>query len=122
MPIKPPIYAVLLKSDKVCRKFYDIIVRPFVSSNIPVRDKWNHVLNTSVTSGVWIFYNNLTFRCIYITPVTLKWFQYQIVNTFLSTNVLLHRIGLKDNDLCTFCKKKKRQFYTYSVCALSLNI
>lgn len=44
---------------------------------------------------------------IYITPVTLKWFQYQIVNTFLSTNVLLHRIGLKDNDLSTFCKKEK---------------
>ena len=49
MPIRPPIYGILLKSDKGCREFYDIIVKPFVTPNISVRDKWNVVLNTSIT-------------------------------------------------------------------------
>ena len=33
MPIRPPIYVVLLKSGKGCREFYNFIVKSLVSSN-----------------------------------------------------------------------------------------
>ena len=121
MPIRPPIYSVLLRSDKGCQVFYDIIVKPYVTSNTYSKEKWNSILNVSITDEIWKYYNKLVFKGI--TSVPLKWFQYRIVNSFLCTNVLLHRIGLKENDLCTFCKQEKETIlHLFCMCPVVKNL
>jgi hypothetical protein len=37
----------------------------------------------------------------------LRWLQYRITHNILPTNVWLCKIGILDNDLCTFCMKEK---------------
>ena len=37
----------------------------------------------------------------------LRWFQYRVTHNILPTNVWLKKIGITDNDLCTFCQDEK---------------
>lgn len=51
-----------------------------------------------------------------ISSVILKFFQYQIVNTFLCTNVLQYRLGLNENDLSTFKEREVNNLHLLCMC------
>ncbi len=57
--------------------------------NLPTEINWNlvHRYNFSMSSDT-----------------KLRWFQFRLVHRILATNKFLHKIGIKNNPMCSFCK------------------
>ena len=102
--VKPnmPLHLKLLtRYRKGCQLFYKIL-----SSNrsIPTsQTKWQNEL---------LLQNHLPWQKIYNLPYRItkdtncRWFQYRLTHRILSTNTFLTKIGIKEDNLCTFCKSQ----------------
>ena len=49
----------------------------------------------------------LSFQCKRSTKLIL--FQFKLLHRRLATNDFLKKVGIKDNDLCSFCKTQRRK-------------
>ena len=98
-PFIPYHFQVILKSRSGSRMIYDKLNK---NSDIPTsKIKWNASFN----------FTDIQWKRFYSSPFTttndtnIQWFQSQILHRILPLNKYLKTIGLKDNDLCTFCKR-----------------
>jgi hypothetical protein len=99
-PFKPMVFDLLLGSRKGCKRFYELLLTNVKTScNSPI--KWQNELGTSIHQKEW---QNLCCQPMKITKDTkLHWFQFRIINHILGTNMLLCKMKIKDNNLCSFC-------------------
>ena len=65
--------------------------------------KWGR--HFDITDLQWKKYNNIPFQCTKSSK--LQWLQYRINQHILTTNKILHKIGLKDDNLCSFCNSSE---------------
>ena len=53
----------------------------------------------------------------------LRWFQYRILNRFLTTNSFMCKIGQRIDNVCTFCKKEAETIeHLFVECKVVTNI
>ena len=50
---------------------------------------------------------------LFMTPQSVKVFQYKILNSILYTNAKLYKIGFKLNDACSFCSSQPETLYHF---------
>ena len=100
-PHFPAHIRILFKNHRGSRDFYDLFIRNFYFKPKSEK-KWENEFQHEESSLWWESVNlnikKLSNDCI------LKWFQYRITHRILGTNLLLHKIGLKDSNLCDFCQ------------------
>lgn len=65
--------------------------------------KWQNEIG-QVDENMWTKIFILPFRLTQSTDI--RWFQLRIIHRILGTNKFLHKIGILDNDKCTFCKNE----------------
>jgi hypothetical protein len=67
--------------------------------------KWEKEVHTGVAIEDWSFIYCIPFSVTKDTK--LKDFQYKLIHRILITNSFLHKCGLKETELCTFCTETK---------------
>jgi hypothetical protein len=86
---------LLNKNKKGCREVYDVLnsnnERPNCCS------KWEQRLNDDIN------WHSCFVNIKKINEVNMKWFQMRIVHRILGTNVVLHRMGVANNENCVYC-------------------
>ena len=106
--------SILLKSTKGCRQIYDRIIH--TNKSINSINKWSTDLQTNL--------NVRTDKLFYIpfeisNDQTLQWFQVRINHRILGTNVLLEKMKIKENKLCSYCKHEPETIlHLFSNCSL----
>ncbi|MGI9312710.1 MAG: reverse transcriptase domain-containing protein [Alphaproteobacteria bacterium] len=76
---------------------YSSIVRPFINEPTSL-SKWKIEFPNIVNwSSVFL----LPFKCV--SNPKLKYFQYRFIHRILAVNSFLHKIGIHDSPLCSFC-------------------
>ena len=65
------------------------------------RSKWDNVLNLTTSNEQWKMYCSIPFSVS--VDVTIRWFQFRIINRILATNSLLHKMNISESDTCGFC-------------------
>ena len=98
-PMLPVNLKLLLRDKKGCQQIYQIL-----SQNIETptaQNKWKNDLSLP---------DNFKWQKVYSVPygitkdTQLRWFQYRLIHRILATNTFLNKIGIKDDNKCTFCK------------------
>ena len=64
-------------------------------------EKWDTSLNKT---HKWAKINSMTFS--FTKSSKLQWFQYRIIHRVLGTNELLHKMNMRQNPDCVFCKEE----------------
>jgi hypothetical protein len=67
--------------------------------------KWEKEVHTGVAIEDWSFIYCIPFSVTKDTK--LQDFQYKLIHRILITNSFLHKCGLKETELCTFCTETK---------------
>ena len=84
-PFRPQIIKVIYCSKTGCRPIYDVLnLNDF---HLKSQNKWITELNHQDKDS------------------KLQWFQFKIVHRIIGTNHLLSKMGLKENDYCSFCNQ-----------------
>jgi len=99
-PIKPVQISWIIKNQKGSNPFYNILNYSNMQKYKSMI-KWENSLSLSLELDEWKIINNIPFVCTIDTK--LRWFQFRITNRILSTNTFLHKIGIIENNLCSFC-------------------
>ena len=89
----------LMSVHKGSHLYYNIF-----SSNETVHafsKKWDTKL------GIELNWSNIFQQVRYIKEIKLRWFYIRIITRILGTNVSLQAMGLRNDDLCTFCKTSR---------------
>jgi hypothetical protein len=97
-PIQPFIIRLITKNSKGCRSIYDSFSNNKVSPRS--RRKWELELNL-MNNINWKFVYNLPFKTT--KDPKLQWLQVRINHRILGTNYLRAKMGLRNDNLCTFC-------------------
>ena len=107
-PFSPFNLEVLLKDKKGSQRIYHVLV---LSKQVKRKfiDKWNVKLNTNLDSSKWSLIFNIPYSCTVDTK--LRWFQFRLIHRILGTNSFLFKINKTDTNLCTFCKKRRRDHF-----------
>ena len=119
-PYFPSHIKILFKSQKGSRDFYDIFIKKSYSK--PKSElKWEEELQIRGNTIWWEKANKMVKNCS--NDCILKWFQYRIIHRILGTNLLLHKIGIKDTNLCTFCNNFPESIsHLFIYCNYSANL
>ena len=91
----------LFSSEKVCKTFYQILIKRKTSSPVKSQGKW---LAEDLFSNVQVNWENtyqLPFLCT--TETKLRVFQFKFLHRRVATNDFLLKIGKKETDSCSFC-------------------
>ena len=91
----------LFSSEKVCKTFYQILVKRKTSSPAKSQGKW---LAEDLFSNIQVNWENtyqLPFLCT--TETKLRVFQFKFLHRRVATNDFLLKIGKKETDSCSFC-------------------
>ena len=85
--------------SKGARTFYDVLMQSNTKPNCCA--KWENKLNGSLN---W----KTIFKKVKIIPnIKIKWFQTRILHRILGTNIILEKMLVKNNNLCSLCQKEK---------------
>jgi hypothetical protein len=100
-PIIPKQIQVIVQNVKGCHSIYEKLVK---NKKVPKsQDKWKHELSLPENfewNKVYTTINKIT------SDTNLRYFQYKLINRILATNTFLTKIGIKDNNTCTFCRER----------------
>ena len=97
-PMIPLNIKLLLRDKKGCQRIYKILSK---NEDIPTaQSKWQNDL-TLPRNFKWYKVYNLPY--IITKDTQLRWFQYRLVHRILATNTFLSKIGIKNDNKCTFC-------------------
>ena len=99
-PLLPLSLSILLKTKKGCRHIYDKMMHNNIKPTSAV--KWSE-MNGNVNNILKLF--QLPYKCQKDTK--LQWFQSRINYRILGTNNLLHKIKIKEINLCSLCHQQK---------------
>ena len=87
----------IIKCGSGCKIIYAIMLGKAHSPTS--KEKWSEIVNLTDDE-----FNEIYKRPFKSTKSTkLQWFQFRINHRILGTNVLLAKMGVRQNDLCTFC-------------------
>ena len=96
----------LFSSEKVCKTFYQILIKRKTSSPVKSQGKW---LAEDLFSNVQVNWENtyqLPFLCT--TETRLRVFQFKFLHRRVATNDVLLKIGKKETDSCSFALVPQR--------------
>ena len=101
-PIQPLPITYILKDKKGCRN----ICKLYLDNKMPTItfEKWGTELNLG-PNFCWKRLFTLPFTLVKDT--NLRWFQFRILHRILGTNSLLCKMGLKNDNKCSFCSREK---------------
>ena len=87
----------IIKYRSGCKIIYAIMLGKAHSPTS--KEKWSEIVHLTDDE-----FNEIYKRPFKSTKSTkLQWFQFRINHRILGTNVLLVKMGVRQNDLCTFC-------------------
>ena len=94
------IYQALNSVSKGAKKYYSIISSNHIIPSFCT--KWqNKLINFELD------WNNVFDNVQKIKETKLKWFQLRVQHRIIGTNIVLKNMGVRDNDLCSFCAQGK---------------
>ena len=100
-PFIPFHLSLILKDKRGCKSLCYL----FASFKEPKSIiRWESKLNVYFLRDDWKMFYLIPFNCTMDTK--LRWFQYRILNRFLTTNSFMCKIGQRIDNVCTFCKKE----------------
>ena len=97
-------FEFVLRDKKGSRRLYESLVLSREVKQNYLR-KWELELNKTYSNKQWSIFFLLPLKCT--IDVKLRWFQFRIIHKILGVNSFLAKIGIKDSNLCTFCKVKE---------------
>ena len=103
-PLVPYNFEFVLRDKKGSRRLYESLVLSREVKQNYLR-KWELELNKTYSNKQWSIFFLLPLKCT--IDVKLRWFQFRIIHKILGVNSFLAKIGIKDSNLCTFCKVKE---------------
>ena len=97
----PKAFRTLQFAQKGAKVYYDILILTNEGTEPKCCRTWNDKLDTEVS---W----KTTFKKVKkIREVKMKWFQIRIVHRIIATNVVLSRIGVQNDERCSFCREER---------------
>ena len=96
-PFMPFHLSFILKDKRGCRSLCNLLSSCKVPNSIK---RWESKLNVSFLRSEWKIFCLIPFKCTMDTK--LNWFQYRILNRFLTTNTFMYKIGQRVDNLCNF--------------------
>ena len=90
---------LLLKSRRGCRDMYQVLNKKEIIANSQI--KWNRIFEIPHLNWHQIY--SIPAKCCNNTKI--HWFQFRILHRILATNDLLFKCNIKQDNLCSFCKK-----------------
>ena len=105
---KDQLMTEILSTKKVCKLAYDKIrcmyhVVPNATTYWESRAHFDIDLAQPIDN--WKDVYSLVFKCCMDSYT--RYFQFRYIHNILPTNYFLYRIGLKDSDMCSFCKTNR---------------
>ena len=95
-----------LKAKKPNRLAYKALVNTKQSNPSKSQEKWLIDCDIQRSETInWKAGYILPFRCTKVTKLII--FQFKLLHRRLATNDFLNKIGLRENDVCTFCGREK---------------
>ena len=94
---------VINSSKKGCRYIYDIMVKLNTCTSPCSSRKWTNSLNLNPDFN-WKY--TYKFPFIVTKDPKLQWFQFKINHRIIGTNHLLNKMGIKQDNICTFCQNE----------------
>ena len=114
-----PFHLSLILKDKRGCKFLCYLLASFKEPKSIIR--WESKLNVYFLRDDWKMFYLIPFNCTIDTK--LRWFQYRILNRFLTTNSFMCKIGQRIDNVCTFCKKEAEAIeHPFVECKVVTNI
>ena len=98
----------LFSSEKVCKTFYQILLKRKTSSSVKSQEKW---LAEDLFSNVQVNWENtyqLPFLCT--TETKLRVFRFKFLHRRVARSDFLLKIGKKETDSCSFCVVSQETF------------
>ena len=101
-PVCPISVLLLTKEKKGCRRFYSMFTNNKILPSSQI--KWNNEL---------MLPNSFNWQHSYTLPYTittdshLQWLQFRFLHRILGTNTYLFKIGITNNNRCTFCGQRE---------------
>ena len=103
-PVNSYLNIVLSLDKKGVSNIYKIMLGNHNNILLETSNKWNEKMNLNLSS----FSIGRSFRKITIIDDTyLRYIQFRTLHRRFYTNDILHKIGIKDSDMCSLCKKEK---------------
>ena len=101
-PVQPLPITYILKDKKGCRN----ICKLYLDNKMPTItfEKWGTELNLGPN---FCWKRILTLPFALVKDTNLRWFQFRILHRILGTNSLLCKMGLKNDNKCSFCSREK---------------
>jgi hypothetical protein len=91
----------LKRDHKLCKYFSKQYMLNVKMLPVSIQSKWEKEVHTGVAIEDWSFIYCIPFSVTKYTK--LQDFQYKLIHRILITNAFLHKCGLKETELCTFC-------------------
>ena len=98
--IIPKQIQAITQNIKGCHHIYEILISN--NKHPTSEDKWKHELllpDSFEWKKVYTIVNKIT------SDTNLRFFQYKLINRILATNTFLTKIGIKDDNTCSFCRE-----------------
>ena len=117
-PFIPFHFSLILKDKRGCKSLCYLLAS-FKEPKSIIR--WESKLNLYFLRDDWKMFYLIPFNCSMDTK--LRWFQYRILNRFLTTNSSMCKIGQRIDNVCTFCKKEAETIeHLFVECKVVTNI
>lgn len=95
-----------VENSKPSKFVYKKLISTKSDLPIPSQEKWNQEINLTPGQEInWKAAYVLASKCTKSSKLIV--FNFKFLHRRLSTNSFLQKIGLRDNDMCTFCQKEK---------------
>ena len=91
---------IILKTSRGSKAMYSILNNKSVYSKS--KEKWEQSFDN--TELKWTLIYNIPVKCCNNTK--MHWFQYRILHRILATNDLLMKYKIRDDNICSFCKRE----------------
>ncbi|KAK6188618.1 hypothetical protein SNE40_004759 [Patella caerulea] len=101
-PIKPSILETLTKAKKGCSIFLKLFESK-IEYNKKKKVKWKMDIGQEINDETWKKIFMIPWKCTAETKFIE--FQYKMVNRILTTQTVLFKIKIKENNLCSFCEQ-----------------
>ena len=102
LPLIPNIIQPIKSAKKGCRSIYQFLAKENLETPTS-HVKWENEIQLN-NNFSWQHIHQLPFKCCLSTST--QWFQYRLCHRILATNYLLQKIGIKDSNICSFCKNE----------------
>ena len=95
---KPLIMEKLFSIHKGSRLYYNILMS---KEKHNFCSKWENKIDSGIN------WKNLYLKIKSVNDIKLRWFNIRLISRILGTNITLKCMGLRNNDLCSFCNQHR---------------